>query len=63
MGTAYTPINKMKKLRDIIDIYKIALGKGGKGETDRKVVEDLIDKLLMKTVLAAKVPNLISQLA
>lgn len=38
MGNAYTPTDKMKKLRDIIEIYKIALGKGGKGETDRKVV-------------------------
>ena len=63
MGSVSTPSEKMRKLKDIVEIYKIALGKGGRGETERRATEELIDKLLMKTVLAANVPNLVSQLA
>lgn len=63
MGSASTPSDKMRKLRDIVEIYKIALGKGRRGDAERSATEELIDKLLMKTILAANVPNLVSQLS
>ena len=46
----------MRKLRDIIDIYKIAAGEA-KGE------EIILNKLITRTVTQARMPNLVSQLA
>lgn len=51
-----SPQEKMRKLRDIIDIYKIAAGEA-KGE------EIILNKLITRTVTQARMPNLVSQLA
>lgn len=34
------PGDKMRKLRDIVEIYKLALGNGGKGNNERKAAEE-----------------------
>ena len=50
-----TPTEKMQKLKDIMEIYRIAV--------DGKLDKTLLDRLLTKTLLTAKMPNLISQFA
>jgi hypothetical protein len=50
------PGDKMRKLREVMEIYRMALGKGGKAE------EEVTERLLAKTILLAKPPNLVSQL-
>ena len=53
----HTPSEKMRRLRDVMDIYRIAVG--GEGKVD----ETLLQKLITRTIVLSKMPNLSSQFA
>lgn len=46
----------MRRLRDLVEVYRMAIAKEG------KVEEGLLDSLLVRTVASSGVPNLVSQL-
>ena len=57
LGEVSSPIEKMKRLRDLVEVYRIAISQEG------KVDETVLEQLLVKTVAFSRTPNLVSQLA
>ena len=56
MAEVTSPGDKMRRLRDLVEVYRMAIAKEG------KVEEGLLDSLLVRTVASSGVPNLVSQL-